>query len=154
MSSSNCGRLNHESTQEQALTKEVILPISQRFAPKIADIKKFRLPSPFRGKTSALIGHRNPRSIRRGDSLPITYASAHYSCFEKKWQGSIISNFVTQRRGKLRPSLLTQALKQEVISQIPQRFAPKIPDVEKAIGTLLETESIDCVDGSNDTFTY
>lgn len=63
-----------------------------------------------------------------------------------------------------------QALIQEVISQISQRFAPKIPDIKKvgclydrgkrrltclqAIDTLLEKEYIERVDGTRDTFAY
>ena len=69
-----------------------------------------------------------------------------------------------------------QALIQEVISQISQRFAPKIPDIKKvgpslfyfylkkktffynpslqAIETLLEKEYMERVDGSKDTFAY
>lgn len=64
-----------------------------------------------------------------------------------------------------------QPLIQEVISQISQRFAPKIPDIKKAIDTLLEKEVftfsknagenltlglqyIERVDGTRDTFAY
>lgn len=63
-----------------------------------------------------------------------------------------------------------QALIQEVISQISQRFAPKIPDIKKvgsfcfviviinsslqAIETLLEKEYMERVEGSKDTFAY
>lgn len=67
-----------------------------------------------------------------------------------------------------------QPLIQEVISQISQRFTPKIPDIKKvrldlsdllilfpiyasftqAIDTLLEKEYIERVDGSRDAFAY
>ncbi|KAE9389355.1 Cullin-domain-containing protein [Gymnopus androsaceus JB14] len=55
---------------------------------------------------------------------------------------------------KARKTMKNQALIQEVISQISHRFAPKIPDIKKAIETLLEKEYIERVDGSKDTFAY
>jgi cullin 1 len=55
---------------------------------------------------------------------------------------------------KARKTLKNQALIQEVISQISQRFAPKIPDIKKAIDTLLEKEYIERVEGTRDTFAY
>ncbi|EDQ98169.1 uncharacterized protein LACBIDRAFT_242344, partial [Laccaria bicolor S238N-H82] len=55
---------------------------------------------------------------------------------------------------KARKTIKSQALIQEVISQISQRFAPKIPDIKKAIEILLEKEYIERVDGSRDTFAY
>ncbi|EAU82739.1 ubiquitin-protein ligase [Coprinopsis cinerea okayama7 len=55
---------------------------------------------------------------------------------------------------KARKTMKNQALIQEVISQITQRFAPKIPDIKKAIETLLEKEYIERVEGSKDTFAY
>ncbi|KAF5322714.1 hypothetical protein D9619_000259 [Psilocybe cf. subviscida] len=55
---------------------------------------------------------------------------------------------------KARKQMKNQALIQEVISQISQRFAPKIPDIKKAIETLLEKEYMERVEGSKDTFSY
>ncbi|KAJ3753066.1 ubiquitin-protein ligase [Lentinula raphanica] len=55
---------------------------------------------------------------------------------------------------KARKTMKNQALIQEVISQISHRFAPKIPDIKKAIETLLEKEYIERVEGSKDTFAY
>ncbi|TFK73584.1 Cullin-domain-containing protein [Pluteus cervinus] len=55
---------------------------------------------------------------------------------------------------KARKTMKNQALIQEVISQITQRFAPKIPDIKKAIDTLLEKEYIERVEGTRDTFAY
>lgn len=55
---------------------------------------------------------------------------------------------------KARKTMKNQPLIQEVISQISQRFAPKIPDIKKAIDTLLEKEYIERVDGTRDTFAY
>ncbi|KAJ7263796.1 Cullin protein neddylation domain-containing protein [Mycena rebaudengoi] len=60
----------------------------------------------------------------------------------------------TRRITKPRKTTKDQALIQEVIAQISQRFAPKIPDIKKVIETLLEKEYIERVDGSKDTFTY
>jgi len=55
---------------------------------------------------------------------------------------------------KARKTMKNQALIQEVISQISQRFAPKIPDIKKAVETLLEKEYMERVDGQKDTFAY
>ncbi|KAH9841849.1 Cullin-domain-containing protein [Rhodofomes roseus] len=55
---------------------------------------------------------------------------------------------------KARKQMKNQALIQEVISQISQRFTPKIPDIKKAIEHLLEKEYIERVDGTRDTFAY
>ncbi|KAI0036500.1 Cullin-domain-containing protein [Vararia minispora EC-137] len=55
---------------------------------------------------------------------------------------------------KARKTMKNQPLIQEVIQQISQRFAPKIPDIKKAIETLLEKEYIERVEGTRDTFNY
>ncbi|KIK69633.1 hypothetical protein GYMLUDRAFT_34019 [Collybiopsis luxurians FD-317 M1] len=55
---------------------------------------------------------------------------------------------------KARKTMKNQSLIQEVILQISQRFAPKIPDIKKAIDTLLEKDYIERVDGQRDTFAY
>jgi len=55
---------------------------------------------------------------------------------------------------KARKTMKNQPLIQEVISQISQRFTPKIPDIKKAIDTLLEKEYIERVDGTRDSFAY
>ena len=73
---------------------------------------------------------------------------------------------------KARKQMKNQALIQEVISQISQRFTPKLPDIKKvrivvlwavcvadrirsqAIEHLLEKEYIERVDGTRDTFAY
>ncbi|EIW80941.1 Cullin-domain-containing protein [Coniophora puteana RWD-64-598 SS2] len=55
---------------------------------------------------------------------------------------------------KARKTMKNQPLIQEVISQISHIFAPKIPDIKKAIDTLLEKEYIERVDGTRDTFAY
>jgi cullin 1 len=55
---------------------------------------------------------------------------------------------------KARKTMKSEALIQEVTLQISQRFAPKIPDIKKAIETLLEKEYMEHVDDSRDTFAY
>ncbi|THV03349.1 Cullin-domain-containing protein [Dendrothele bispora CBS 962.96] len=55
---------------------------------------------------------------------------------------------------KARKTMKNQQLIQEVISQISHRFTPKIPDIKKAIETLLEKEYIERVENSKDTFAY
>ncbi|TCD69043.1 hypothetical protein EIP91_009106 [Steccherinum ochraceum] len=55
---------------------------------------------------------------------------------------------------KARKTMKNQQLIQEVIAQISQRFAPKIPDIKKAIDHLLEKEYIERVEGTRDTFAY
>ncbi|KAL1736658.1 Cullin [Schizophyllum commune] len=55
---------------------------------------------------------------------------------------------------KARKTMKNQQLIQEVISQISTRFAPKIPDIKKAIDTLLEKDYIERVEGAKDTFAY
>lgn len=55
---------------------------------------------------------------------------------------------------KARKTLKNQALIPEVISQISQRFTPKIQDIKKAIETLLEKEYIERAEGQRDTFNY
>ncbi|CDO68271.1 hypothetical protein BN946_scf184842.g34 [Trametes cinnabarina] len=55
---------------------------------------------------------------------------------------------------KARKTMKNQALIQEVITQISQRFTPKIPDIKKAIDHLLEKEYIERVEGTRDTFAY
>lgn len=55
---------------------------------------------------------------------------------------------------KMRKTMKNQALIQEVISLISTRFSPKIPDIKKAIDTLLEKEYMERVEGTRDTFAY
>jgi len=55
---------------------------------------------------------------------------------------------------KARKTMKNQQLIQEVIAQISQRFAPKIPDIKKAIDHLLEKEYIERVERTRDTFAY
>ena len=55
---------------------------------------------------------------------------------------------------KARKMLKNQALIEEVISQISQRFTPKIQDIKKAIDTLLEREYIERAEDQRETFNY
>ncbi|KAI0272076.1 Cullin family-domain-containing protein [Russula aff. rugulosa BPL654] len=55
---------------------------------------------------------------------------------------------------KVRRTMKTQPLIQEVILKISQQFVPRIPDIKKAIDTLLEKEYIERVDGTRDMLNY
>jgi cullin 1 len=55
---------------------------------------------------------------------------------------------------KARKTMKVQNLIQEVIGQISQRFTPKIPDIKKAIDTLLEKDYIERAEGQRDVFNY
>ncbi|EKM79404.1 hypothetical protein AGABI1DRAFT_120802 [Agaricus bisporus var. burnettii JB137-S8] len=55
---------------------------------------------------------------------------------------------------KARKTMKNQALIQEVITQLSPKFAPKIPDIKKAIDTLMEKEYIERVQNTRDTFAY
>jgi len=58
------------------------------------------------------------------------------------------------RTMKARKMMKSEPLIQDVISQISQRFPPKIPDIKKAIDWLLENEYIEYMDGKRDVFIY
>ena len=55
---------------------------------------------------------------------------------------------------KARKTLKSQALMQEVVSQISQRFVPNIADIKKAIDTLIDKEYIERDEGIRDSFSY
>ncbi|KAF5338983.1 hypothetical protein D9611_008772 [Ephemerocybe angulata] len=55
---------------------------------------------------------------------------------------------------KARKTMKNNALLDEVISQLSQRFTPKVPDIKKAIDTLLEKDYIERVENTRDTFAY
>jgi cullin 1 len=74
--------------------------------------------------------------------------------FSKAFLTKLLSFIFLHSIMKARKTIKNQALIQEVISQISQRFAPKIPDIKKAIETLLEKEYMERVEGSKDTFAY
>ncbi|KAG9048975.1 hypothetical protein FS837_011526 [Tulasnella sp. UAMH 9824] len=55
---------------------------------------------------------------------------------------------------KARKQLRNQQLIQEVTAQISQRFTPRVPDIKKAIDTLLQKGYIERVEGQPDLFNY
>lgn len=63
-------------------------------------------------------------------------------------QAAIVRTMKTQKTMK------SQALIEEVISQLSQRFVPNVSDVKKAIDVLLERDYIERTEGAPDTFAY
>lgn len=55
---------------------------------------------------------------------------------------------------KSRKTMKAQNLIAEVTQIIAARFTPRIPDIKKAIDTLLEKEYIERADGQRDVFNY
>ncbi|KAI5986245.1 Cullin-domain-containing protein [Pisolithus albus] len=58
------------------------------------------------------------------------------------------------RTMKAQKTMKSQALIEEVISQLSQRFVPNVSDVKKAIDVLLERDYIERTEGAPDTFAY
>jgi len=55
---------------------------------------------------------------------------------------------------KARATLKNQALIQEVMSQLSQRFTPTVQEIKKAIEAVLQKEYIERAKGQRDTFNY
>lgn len=58
------------------------------------------------------------------------------------------------RTMKAQKTMKNQALIEEVVSQLSQRFVPNVSDIKKAIDVLLEKDYIERTDGAPDTFAY
>ncbi|KAH6912520.1 Cullin-1 [Coprinopsis sp. MPI-PUGE-AT-0042] len=73
---------------------------------------------------------------------------------ETKAESQEVLKTVDEDRKYVIQATIVRRLSTKVVSQISQRFTPKVPDIKKAIDTLLEKEYIERVEGTRDTFAY
>ncbi|KAJ6508165.1 Cullin [Mycena sanguinolenta] len=88
------------------------------------------------------------------NELRTNYPNQKYILMTSSFQMAVLFQYNRNNTLSLAELEAAKGFVVEVISQISQRFAPKIPDLKKAIDTLLEKEYIERVEGTRDTFAY
>ncbi|KAG1832890.1 Cullin family-domain-containing protein [Suillus subalutaceus] len=108
--------------------------------------QKYILMTNFKSKKTRISLNRPIKAEVKADSSELSQT------VEKDRKHTLEATVV--RIMKARKTLKIQPLIQEVVSQLSQRFTPKIPDIKIVINELLDREYIQRMDGITDAFEY